>query len=102
MNSNIQTAVIPDSEYEQVIAQRYLFASYVNESTAWPVLNNIKHVWQVISLPQYHSQATEGVWLLSEVMNENDKLNSSSDQYQMSWMSLSANGSLVVLSRKLV
>ncbi|CAF3436153.1 unnamed protein product [Rotaria sp. Silwood1] len=92
-----QITTIPDTEYEQVIAERYLFASFANESTAWSILKNINYVWQVISLPQYHSQASEGVWLLSEVMNKNDELHSSSSQFQMSWMSLSANGALVVL-----
>ncbi|CAF2537826.1 unnamed protein product [Rotaria sp. Silwood2] len=92
-----QTTTIPDTEYEQVITQRYLFASFANESTAWPGLNNINYVWQAISLPQYHSQATEGVWLLCEVINENDEPTSSSSQFQMSWLSLSANGTLVVL-----
>ena len=46
---------IPDSEYEQVIAERYLFAPFANESTAWPVLNNIQNAWQTVPLPHYHS-----------------------------------------------
>ncbi|CAF4234610.1 unnamed protein product, partial [Adineta steineri] len=50
----------PDIEYEQVIAKRYLFAPFANESTAWPVLTNIHNVYQVVSLPQYYAQAAEG------------------------------------------
>ncbi|CAF5073166.1 unnamed protein product, partial [Rotaria sp. Silwood1] len=51
---------IPDIEYEQLIAKRYLFAPFANESTAWPVLTNIHNVYQVVSLPQYYAQAAEG------------------------------------------
>jgi hypothetical protein len=46
---------IPDTEFEQVIAERYLFAPFANESTVWPVLNNTQYAWQTASLPQYHS-----------------------------------------------
>jgi hypothetical protein len=52
---------IPDIEYEQVIAERYLFVPFANESSGWPVLNNTYSVWQTSALPQYHSQASEGV-----------------------------------------
>lgn len=80
---------VPDLQYEQVIAERYLFAPSANESTGWSVLHNIHSVWQSVALPQYHSQASEGVWLLTEESN--------SAKFHMSWMSLSANGSLVIL-----
>ncbi|CAF1074064.1 unnamed protein product [Rotaria magnacalcarata] len=93
-----QISALPDIEYEQVIAERYLFASCANESTIWPILTNIKYAWQAISLPDYHSQASKGVWLLSEVINEDKAMTSSFGQYQMSWMLLSANATLVVLS----
>jgi hypothetical protein len=79
---------IPDTEYEQVIAERYLFAPFVNESTAWPVLTNIYNVCQVVSLPQYHLKAADGVWLLAQSMVET---------LQMSWMSLSTKKTSVVL-----
>jgi hypothetical protein len=85
---------IPDTEYEQVIAERYLFAPFANESTAWTVLTGISYAWQVASLPQYHLQAAEGVWLLTH--------NSAVGTLQMSWMSLSANGTLVALSEIVV
>jgi hypothetical protein len=90
---------IPDTEYEQVIAERYLFAPFANESTAWTVLTDISYVWQAVSLPQYHSQAAEGVWLLMQINTEIQKTHhSATGTLQMSWMSLSANGTLVVLS----
>ncbi|CAF2737378.1 unnamed protein product [Rotaria sp. Silwood2] len=89
---------IPDTEYEQVIAERYLFGSYANESTSWPVLNNINYIWQAASLPQYHSQTSEGVWLLSQALNTKPDRDLSSGMFQMSWMSLSANGTLIHLS----
>ncbi|CAF4116844.1 unnamed protein product, partial [Rotaria sp. Silwood1] len=50
----IVSTIIPDSEYEQVIGKRYLFAPFANESTAWPVMTNIRNVYQVVSLPQYY------------------------------------------------
>ena len=83
---------IPDVEYEQVIAKRYLFAPFANESTAWPVLTNIQNVYQVVSLPQYYTQATEGFWLVTQ------STNSTVGTLQMSWMSLSDNNISVVLS----
>ena len=90
---------IPDNEYEQVIADRYLFAPFANESTAWTVLNDVSYIWQVASLPQYHSQAAEGVWVLSQsTTNLPETHHSASDRHHMSWMSLSSNGSLVLLS----
>lgn len=89
---------IPDTEYEQVIAERYLFAPFANESTVWPVLSDIHHAWQAASLPQYHSQAAEGVWLLTQAITKAKETDSSSGTLQMSWMSLSANGTLVILS----
>jgi hypothetical protein len=90
---------IPDTEYEQVIAERYLFAPFANESTAWTVLTDISYVWQAVSLPQYHSQAAEGVWLLMQINTEIQKTHhSATGTLHMSWMSLSANGTLVVLS----
>ncbi|CAF1040172.1 unnamed protein product [Adineta ricciae] len=82
---------IPDVEYEQVIAKRYLFAPFANESTAWPVLTNIQNVYQVIALPQYYFQATESFWLLTQ------NTNSTVQTLQMSWMSLSDNKTSVVL-----
>lgn len=105
MNKNTQVNVneeqistLPDTDYEQVIAERYLFALFANDSTIWPILNNIKYVWQATSLPEYHSQASKGVWLLSEVINKNKAMTSSSGQYQMSLMLLPSNATLVVLS----
>jgi hypothetical protein len=90
---------IPDTEYEQVIAERYLFAPFANESTAWTVLTDISYVWQAVSLPQYHSQAAEGVWLMMQINTEIQKTHhSATGTLHMSWMSLSANGTLVVLS----
>ena len=87
-----KSLAIPDTEYEQVIAKRYLFAPFANESTAWPVLTNIQDVYQVVSLPQYYAQATEGFWLLTQ------SINSTVQTLQMSWMSLSDNNPSVVLS----
>ncbi len=90
---------IPDTEYEQVIADRYLFAPFANESTAWTVLNDVSYVWQAASLPAYHSQATEGVWLLGQTTTNIQKTHdSATGALQMSWMSLSDNGTLVVVS----
>jgi hypothetical protein len=80
---------IPDKEYEQVIADRYLFSPYSNESSWWPVLNNIRSAWQVVSLPEYHFQSSEGVWLLIESENE---------FFQMCYMSLFDNETFRVLS----
>ena len=84
---------IPDTEYEQVIAKRYLFAPFANESTVWPVLTNINNVYQVISLPQYYDQAAEGFWLLTQ------STNSTVETPQLSWMSLSDNNTSIVLSK---
>jgi hypothetical protein len=67
-----------------------LFAPFANESTGWSVLNNISSVWQSVALPQYHSQASQGVWLLTQGLDPTT--------LHMCWMSLSANGNLVVLS----
>ncbi|CAF0953004.1 unnamed protein product [Adineta steineri] len=89
---------IPDTKYEQVIAQRYLFAPFANESTAWPVLTNINNVWQAVALPHYHSQATEGVWLLAKTMTNVYQTNSATAQFQIVWMPLSANNTWIVLS----
>ncbi|CAF3331636.1 unnamed protein product [Rotaria socialis] len=75
--------VIHDSEYEQVIAERYLFAPFVNDSTGWSVLNNIYSVWQAIALPQYHSQASAGVWLLAQNLDY--------VTFNMYWMPLTSN-----------
>ena len=80
---------IPDNEYEQVIAERYLFAPFANESTAWSVLTNIHHVWQVASLPRYHAQADRAFWSLTQMTNS---------MRHMSWMSLSENSTSIVLS----
>ena len=87
----ILPTTIPDTQYEQVIADRYLFAPFANESSAWPVLTNVQNVWQVVSLPQYHSQAAEGFWLLIQTMNDTQP------KQQMSYMSLSSNTTSVVL-----
>jgi hypothetical protein len=89
---------IPDDEFEQVIAERYLFAPFANESTVWPVLKNIQNAWQTVSLPHYHSQAAEGVWLLTQSIDEVQDTDSETLPLQMSWMSLSANGTLIILS----
>jgi hypothetical protein len=88
---------IPDTEYEQVIAERYLFAPFANESTAWPVLTDVHSVWQVVSLPQYHSQASEGIWLLIQTIAHKQDINATGETLQMSWMSLSANSTSMVL-----
>jgi hypothetical protein len=84
---------IPDIAYEQVIAKRYLFAPFANESTAWPVLSNIYNVYQVVSLPRYYAQAAEGFWLLTQ------STDSTVETLQMSWMSLSDNNTSVVVSK---
>lgn len=84
---------IPDTEFEQVIADRYLFASFENESTVWPILHNIQYAWQTVSLPQYHAQSTTGVWLL---ISHLDKMLSTT--LRMSWMPLLANDTMIVLS----
>jgi hypothetical protein len=88
---------IQDTEYEQVIAKRYLFAPFANESTAWPVLTNVYNVWQVVSLPQYHSQAAEGFWLLSQTITDTHSTNSTALELQMSWISLFADNSITVV-----
>ena len=85
----ILPTTIPDNDYEQVIAQRYLYAPFGGESTAWPVLTDIRTVWQVASLPRYHIQADHAFWLLTETMNS---------KRHMSWMSLSDNSTSIVLS----
>ncbi|CAF1093578.1 unnamed protein product [Rotaria sp. Silwood1] len=89
---------IPDNKFEQVIAERYLFAPFANESTAWPVLNNIQNAWHTAPLPRYHSQAAEGVWLLTQSIDKVQETDSGTSTLQMHWMSLSANGTLIVLS----
>ncbi|CAF4572605.1 unnamed protein product [Rotaria sp. Silwood2] len=89
---------IPDNKFEQVIAERYLFAPFANESTAWPVLNNIQNAWQAAPLPGYHSQAAEGVWLLAQSIDKVQEMDSGTLTLQMYWMSLFANGTLIVLS----
>ncbi|CAF4322077.1 unnamed protein product, partial [Adineta steineri] len=96
---NTQTAsLIPisDSEFEQVIAERYLFAPFANECSAWTVLSNVSYVWQAASLPRYHSQAAVGVWLLFQSITET--FNTRARTLHMSWMSLSANGAMIILS----
>ena len=86
------STTIPDTEYEQVIAQRYLFAPFANESTAWPVLTDVQNARQVVPLPHYYSEADEAFWLLTEMIN------STSETLQMSWMSLADNKIRIVLS----
>ena len=81
---------IPDNEYEQVIAQRYLFDQFVNESSGWSLLTGISNVYQVTSFPQYYSNANESFWLLIEKMN--------SRTIEMCSMSLFDNKSSLVLS----
>jgi len=88
-SSNPQT--IPDIEYEQVLADRYLFSSYANESSWWPVLNKVRSAWQVSSLPDYHNQSSQGIWLLIEREETNEL-------FQMCYMSLNDNGTLISLS----
>lgn len=83
---------IPDIEYEQVIADRYLFSPFSNESTTWSVLHNVRSAWQVVSLPEYHPQASEGVWLLIEREQTNAV-------FEVCYMPLAANGSLINLSK---
>jgi hypothetical protein len=89
---SLNTKTIPDIEYEQVIADRYLFSSFPNESSWWSVLNNVRSAWQVSSLPSYHSQSSEGVWLLIESEKP-------TELYQMCYMSLFDNGNLTILSK---
>ncbi|CAF3544565.1 unnamed protein product [Rotaria sp. Silwood1] len=89
---------IPDNKFEQVIAERYLFAPFANESTAWPVLNNIQNAWQTAPLPRYHFQAAEGVWLLTQSINRVQEVDLGTWTLKMYWMSLSANGTLIALS----
>ncbi|CAF3982422.1 unnamed protein product, partial [Adineta steineri] len=91
-------STIPDTEYEQVIAERYLFAPFANESTAWVTLSDIHSVWQAVSLPQYHSQAAEGVWLLGQTTTKTQRTEFVNTTLHMFWMSLSANGTLVTLT----
>ena len=79
---------IADVEYEQVIADRYLFSSYQNESTWWNVLQNISSSWQIVSLPEYHSQSSNGFWLLTE----NNK------SLSMCYMSINGNETLICYS----
>ncbi|CAF1268095.1 unnamed protein product [Adineta steineri] len=89
---------IPDTEFEQVVAERYLFAPFKNECTAWTVLNNVSYVWQAASLPQYHFQAADGVWLLMQTnTNISNTHQSATGTLQMSYMSLSAKGTVIVL-----
>ncbi|CAF4073892.1 unnamed protein product, partial [Adineta steineri] len=87
---------IPDSEFEQVIAERYLFAPFANESSAWTVLSNVSYAWQAASLPRYHSQAAVGVWILFQSITET--YNTRVRTLHMSWMSLSTNGTMVIFS----
>ncbi|CAF3641825.1 unnamed protein product [Adineta steineri] len=91
-------STIPDTEYEQVIAERYLFAPFANESTAWVTLSDIHSVWQAVSLPQYHSQAAEGVWLLGQTTTKTQRTEFMNTTLHMFWMSLSASGTLVTLT----
>jgi hypothetical protein len=93
----ISSSSIPDTEYKQVIAQRYLFTPFANESTAWPVLTNVHSVWQVVSLPQYYSQAADGFWLLTQSVADTQNTDSTDGIFQMSWMALSDNMTSVVL-----
>jgi hypothetical protein len=88
---------IPDTEYEQVIAKRYLFAPFANESTVWPVLTNIHNVWQVVSLPHYHSQAAEGFWLLAQTVINTQAKNSTDRGLQMAWISLANDNNTAVV-----
>ena len=92
LNDRFVVQTIPDDEFEQVIADRYLFSPYANDSTWWPVLTNVRNAWQVVSLPEYHSQSSEGFWLLIESIQQ-DPL------YQLGYMSVIDNGSsLIILS----
>jgi hypothetical protein len=83
---------ISDVEYEQVIADRYLFSTYSNESSWWPCIKtfNVRSAWEVVLLPEYHSQSSEGVWLLIEREEINELL-------EICYMLLSGSGSLIVL-----
>ena len=85
---------IDDISYEQVIADRYLFSPYANESTGWSTLTNIRSIWQVQSLPDYHQQSSDGLWLLAEV----EEAARNGCLYRMCWMSASTNGSLQVVA----
>jgi hypothetical protein len=95
--NTIPSSSIPDTEFEQVIAERYLFAPFANESTVWPILSNIQYAWQTASLPQYHPQAVEGVWVLTQTSDKLCNKNSPSLTLNMSWMSLSGNGTIISL-----
>ena len=85
---------IDDTPYEQVLANRYLFASYANESTGWLTLTEIRSIMQVQSLPEYHQQSSDGLWMLAEL--ENGAGNGS--LYGIYWMSVSTNGSLQIMT----
>lgn len=52
-----------DAPYEQVIADRYLFAGNDAECTSWPVLS-IVDAQVVQSLPSYHAQSASGAWVV--------------------------------------
>ncbi len=80
--------LVADVEYEQVIADRYLFSPYSNESSWWNVLDNVEYVWQVVSLPEYHNQSSQGFWLLLK----------RNELFEMCYMSINGNGSLINLS----
>jgi hypothetical protein len=88
----VESSSILDNEYEQVIADRYLFSPFSNESSSWTILDKMSSAWQVVSLPEYHSQSSEGVWLLGEREEEENS------SFQIYWLSLYSNGSLINLS----
>jgi hypothetical protein len=79
---------IVDVEYEQVIADRYLFSPYSNETNYWIELKNVEYAWQVASLPEYHNQSSEGFFLLLK----------RNELFEICYMSIYENGSLINLS----
>jgi hypothetical protein len=53
--------------------------------------------WQVVSLPQYHFQTSEGIGLLTQTIAYKQGTNATAGTLQISWMSLSANSTSVIL-----
>ena len=64
-----ESLIFPDDPYEQPVVSRYLFSPYTNDSSVWPLLDGIKKIWQVQSLPEYHSQSSDTFWFLAELAN---------------------------------
>lgn len=87
-------STIPDTYYEQVISDRYLFAPFANDSTSWPILSNVQNVLQIIPLPRYFDQASSGAFLLCQL----EPRPSLDEQSQVFWMSTTSGGHLLPVS----